>query len=190
MDDEAEIIEQARTGSSEAITQLVMLHQGRVRAYIGRYVRNHTVVDDIAQDVFLVAINNLNSYLGEASFGKWLLGIARNRALAHLRDDTRRRKRESGRLEAVTAPWLEKELAGQADCSRAEAEISALQDCVKNLPEHSAELVSEHYFKGRSAAELAKVLGKNEGTLRMTLLRIRQALRDCIQNRLATSGGI
>jgi RNA polymerase sigma-70 factor (ECF subfamily) len=190
LDDEAELIEQARTGSGEAITQLVMMHQGRVRAYIGRYVRNHTVVDDIAQDVFLVAINNLNSYLGEASFDKWLLGIARNRALAHLRDDSRRRKRESGRLEAVTAPWLEKELAGQSDCSRAEREISALQDCVKNLPENSAQLISEHYFKGRSSVELAKILGKNEGTLRMTLLRIRQALRDCIQNRLATSGGI
>ena len=30
----------------------MLLHQGRVRAYIGRYVRNPDIVDDLAQEVF------------------------------------------------------------------------------------------------------------------------------------------
>jgi RNA polymerase sigma-70 factor (ECF subfamily) len=188
LDNEAEIIEQARLGSAEAITALVTLHQGRVRAYIARYVHNQNVVDDIAQDVFLAAIRSLNSYSRQSTLGNWLLGIARNRALAHLRDESRRRKHESGRWGAIKLEQND-DAPALMECSRADLELSALQDCVKSLPEHSADLVYEHYFKGRSSTELAKTMGKNESSVRMTLLRIRQALRDCIQQRVSISGG-
>ena len=47
-----------------------------------------------------------------------------------------------------------------------------------------ARLIREHYFKGRPIAALAAEERKNEGTLRMTLLRLREALRDCVRRRV------
>ncbi|HYF48278.1 MAG TPA: sigma-70 family RNA polymerase sigma factor [Planctomycetota bacterium] len=190
MDDEAKLIEQARTRSIEAFSKLVLLHQGRIRAYLGRYVRSQDAVDDLAQEVFLAAYRSLDTYGGDSPFGLWLLGIARNRALAFLRDDLRRRSRESGRFESVLADMRSKQLDAEAEVVHSANEISALEHCVKNLPANSAQLISEYYFNARSSSELAKMLGRKESAVRMTLLRIRHALRACIQERLALLKGM
>jgi len=180
--DEAQLIEQSTSGSVDAFSELVGLHQARVRAYIARYVRNPDLIDDIAQDVFIAAFRTLKTYAGDAPLSLWLIGIARNRALTHLRDEGRRRTRESGRLDAVVAEWDAAQL--QNEPAARSNELAAMELCIQNLPENSARLVREHYFKSRSSAEIAAEQGKKEGAVRMTLLRIRQGLRDCIETRL------
>src|SRR5262245_7201978 len=102
--DEAGWIAEARKGSREAFTELVRLHQGRIRAYLGRQLRQQETADDVAQEVFLAAYRSLSSYRGEVPFALWLLGIARNSALMQLRGELRRRAREAGLREAL-AEW-------------------------------------------------------------------------------------
>ena len=189
MEDEAALIARVRAGSVEAFSEIVVLHQGRVRGFVGRFVRNPNTIDDIAQDVFLAAYRSLDSYHGDSSLSTWLLGIARNRALAFLRDENRRRSRESGRLNAVIVAQKHEEAAAKpVDLSESEREIMALEECVKTLPEQSASLVEQHYLKARSSSEIAREIGRSESAVRMTLLRIRHVLRDCIQKRLASEG--
>jgi DNA-directed RNA polymerase specialized sigma24 family protein len=45
-------------------------------------------------------------------------------------------------------------------------------------------MIVDRYFKARSISDMARALGKREGTVRMTLLRLRQALRACVEKRL------
>ena len=49
-------------------------------------------------------------------------------------------------------------------------------------------LVREHYFDTKAAAVIAKEQGKKESAVRMTLLRIREALRRCVQRELEAQG--
>jgi len=188
MPDEAKLIEQATGGSVESFSELVALHQGRVRAYIGRFVRNPDIVDDLAQEVFIAAYKTLNTYNGDAPLGIWLIGIARNRALTYIRDESRRRARESGKFETAMAEWRVEDVERHSDAETCDQELSAMESCIKNLPENSARLIREHYFNSRSSVELASSLGKKESSIRMTLLRIRQSLRDCIETRLSCKG--
>jgi RNA polymerase sigma-70 factor, ECF subfamily len=189
LEDEAELIARVRAGSVEAFSEIVVLHQGRVRGFVGRFVRNPATIDDLAQDVFLAAYRSLDSYHGASSLSTWLLGIARNRALAFLRDEQRRRSRESGRLNAViVAQKHEDAVAHPVDIAESEREIMALQECVKTLPQQSAALVEQHYLQARPSSEIARETGRSESAVRMTLLRIRHVLRDCIQKRLAGDG--
>src|SRR5262245_41329768 len=90
-DGELGLIERSKAGDRQAFAQLVAMHQGRVRAYIGTYLRHTEVVDDIAQDVFLTGFRSLSAYDGQ-SMALWLLGIARHRLLRHLRRDSRKRR--------------------------------------------------------------------------------------------------
>jgi RNA polymerase sigma-70 factor (ECF subfamily) len=66
--------------------------------------------------------------------------------------------------------------------------MAALEDCIQNLPEHSAGLVADVYFKGRSTGEIAQQTERKVGAVSMVLLRIRQALRRCIESRLTATG--
>lgn len=185
---EPDLIERARAGATEAFSQLVRTHQAAVRAYIARYVNGRHAIDDLAQEVFVEAHRGLGGYRGEAPFRIWLLAIGRRLVADHLRDEMRRRAREAGDLDAALLPWQASLAEGDGGhLGERDAELAALAKCLESLPAESAALVTSHYFQAETAVELARRLGKKESAVRMALLRIRQALRACVERRL-TSG--
>ena len=95
---EVVLLHQAVSGSREAFGQLVRMHQAAVRWFLVREDRDPAAADDLAQEVFLAAYQNLAACRGKAGLRGWLLGIARNMAVQHVRGETRRRARERGPL--------------------------------------------------------------------------------------------
>jgi RNA polymerase sigma-70 factor (ECF subfamily) len=179
--EEARFLESARAGSAESFSALVRLHHAPVRAYVGRFLSGREVVDDVAQETFLRAWLTLSGYRGESSFRMWLLGIARHRALMALRDEQRRRPQ--GFLAELMARRLEADPA-----ETHERRLAALRNCLQALPAAGAGLVEAFYFQGRPAAEIAREGGKKEGAVWMALLRVRQALRECMELKLGARG--
>lgn len=185
---DAEWVEQARSGSRAAFSQLLRLHQAHVRAFLGRFVRGSDVVEDLAQETFLRAYRGLSTYRGDSPFRIWLLGIARNQALMHLRDEQRRRTCAPERLEGVLAGIVsERVTAAGSDPTEHERRLAAMKGCLKKLPESSAELVKSHYYDRRSAQEIAQQTGRTEGAIWIALLRVRKALRECIEFKVTSA---
>jgi RNA polymerase sigma-70 factor (ECF subfamily) len=186
-DEPAELLERSLDGSAAAFSGIVRHYQSRVRAYLSRFVRDQDVVEDLAQDTFVRAYRGLANFRKESSFGVWLLGIARNLALMHLREESRRRVKESELLREALSRWLA-EQAEREDLGESDAALAALERCLEALPEHSADLVENYYYRGRSASDLARDAGKKESAVWMTLMRVRELLKRCIQGRLAGAG--
>jgi RNA polymerase sigma-70 factor (ECF subfamily) len=180
------LVQEARRGSEGAFDRLVRLHQARVRMFLSRFLQNDTVVDDLAQETFLHAYRGLPSYRGEARFSTWLLGIARNEILMHLREEARRRTALAGTLESSLAGWLAGRLESSPEPEPAdERRLAALRACLGVLPERSAEILDKFYFQGRPGVEIAGEVQKRQGAFWVMLVRIRQTLRQCIERRLA-----
>jgi RNA polymerase sigma-70 factor, ECF subfamily len=181
--DEPLFVERAKAGDREAFSQIVRLHQAVVRAYVSSHIRGAEAADDLAQEVFLRAFRRLEAFQvpDNGSMRPWLLGIARNLLLEHLR--------APGKLEARTAADMERvlevrEIPPPRDPLDAERRIDALQRCVEKLAPAASRLVHRHYFERRTLASLAAEEQKQESALRMRLLRIREALRACIEHTL------
>ena len=180
------MIDHAREGSDEAFAELVELYQGRVRSYLGRFIRDPNVVDDLAQNTFLSSYRKLGSWRGDASLGTWLLAIAKNEALMYLRDERLRKKREAGSIEAALSHLAgDRAAAEEGALETREIELAALEKCLAGLSEPSARLIREFYFEGRTAREISEESGLKEVSVWVTIMRIRRALRDCIQARLS-----
>jgi RNA polymerase sigma-70 factor, ECF subfamily len=177
------LMDHARDGSDEAFGELVQLYQPRIRSYLGRFIRDSNVVDDLTQNTFLSSYRKLGSWRGDASLGTWLLAIARNEALLYLRDEKVRREREASALDAALSR-LDHDRGDDAADSH-ETELAALETCLAGLPDRSARLIREFYFEGRTAREISEESGRKEVSVWVTIMRIRRALRDCIQARLA-----
>lgn len=189
-EDEAELVRRAQRGDGAAFARLVRLHQGTVRVYLGAHVHRRDVIEDLAQDVFLTAFRRLGTYRGEVPLARWLLGVARNRALEFLRAELRRQARKERSLPELLAEWRIALVDAEEGGSEARLqEIAALRTCLENLPAPSAALVTQHYVESRSLVEIAEAQGRNESTVRVALLRIRHALRDCVRRRLAEAIG-
>jgi len=177
----------AATGVPEDFGRILRLHQGRVRAYLRRYVLEPDLADDLAQETFLAAYRSLPQRNPAAPLDLWLLGIARHRALRHLRDEARRRTHECRGLRASLAAWTADRVESDAErLGEREKEVSALRQCLARLPRNSAGIISAYYFQRLTSAEIARKWGKKESAVRMTLLRLREALRSCVESRTMT----
>jgi RNA polymerase sigma-70 factor, ECF subfamily len=188
--DEPLHVERAKAGDREAFSQLVRLHQAVVRAYVSSHIRGAEVADDLAQEVFLRAFRRLDSFqLPETgSMRPWLLGIARNLLLEHLRSPVRLESRRPADLETALDT---RQLEGGTprDPMEVERRIHALQGCIDKLGPPAFALIWRHYFERRTLASLAADEKKREGALRMRLLRIRDVLRVCIERTIGEGAG-
>jgi RNA polymerase sigma-70 factor (ECF subfamily) len=185
--DESVHVERAKAGDREAFSRLVRMHQAVVRAYVSMNIRAPEAADDLAQEVFLRAYRRLDAFqLPESgTMRPWLLGIARNLLLEHLRAPAKLEARTAAELEVV----LETHRLEHGDPMEVERRIEALQSCVEKLAPSASTLVWRHYFERRTLASLASEEQKQESALRMRLLRIREALRACIEQTMGEGAG-
>ena len=183
-------IERAQAGDRESFSQLVRLHQAVVRAYVSAHIRAAEAADDLAQEVFLRAFRRLAAFQvpESGSMRPWLLGIARNLLLEHLRAPVRLQARATAELSAVLDGQQLDDGQTPRDPLAIERRIEVLEGCVEKLAPAASALVWRHYFERRTLASIAAEEQKSESTLRMRLLRIREALRACIER--ASSEGV
>jgi RNA polymerase sigma-70 factor (ECF subfamily) len=69
----------------QAASRLLGRYQQRVYIWCLRFVRDHELALDMAQEVLVSAYRNLGSFAGRSRFGSWIFAIARNRCLSELR---------------------------------------------------------------------------------------------------------
>jgi len=175
-------LQHAQAGDPDAYGVVVAAFQARLRAFIAGYVPQSSWIDEIAQQAFISAYQSLRSFRVGTDFYAWLRQIAYNHLRAELEKTNRRRRLETGYLQEVTASELSRQL------ERAERDddvLDALRDCVDRLPETSRHIVRRHYRDVAPLAEIAGALGRPTGSLKVTLFKIRERLRECIQRKRA-----
>lgn len=177
--DEREVIRETLGGSTIAFGKIVRRHQGHVRMVISKWIPCPATADDLAQDVFVAAYENLNQFDGQGSLKSWLIGIAKNKVKQHLRSEVRRRKRELDPIKRRIYEWKADELENaQLDHSN---DLDLLARCIEYLAPNSKQLIEEHYFRGKTLESIASKTKRTAGSLRMMLFRIRKALAKCIR---------
>jgi RNA polymerase sigma-70 factor (ECF subfamily) len=155
-------------------------HQAGLRAFIRALGADEGWVDDLAQEVFIVAHRRLNQFEPGTDFGKWLRGIAR-----YLVANERRKETRHSRLFpfAVVDALLAHESESAVETSVADL-LPAMRDCVEQLSPRSRELLQRRYVDNENAAMLARGLRMSGNAVRQQLLRIRLAVKECVQRKV------
>ena len=84
-DADAELVAQAQGGSLEAFEELVRRHTQLVYRTLMAMLGNPADAQDAMQDTLLSAFKHISGFQGRSKFSTWLVSIARNTALQHLR---------------------------------------------------------------------------------------------------------
>jgi len=132
----------------------------RIRAQARHHVEKH-----YSQDAFVDAYRQLPTLKRPESFCAWLFGIARHKALNHLR--TANREVPSATVEAPEP----------ADPPE---DRLALREKLDRLPERDREILAARYLQDLSYAEIAETLGLTVNAVRVRCCRARQALREAL----------
>jgi RNA polymerase sigma-70 factor (ECF subfamily) len=155
-------------------------HQAALRAFIRALGADEAWVDDLAQEVFIVAHRRLNQFEPGTDFGKWLRSIAR-----YLVANERRKEARHSRLLslAVVDALLAHEPESAVEISITDL-LPAMRDCVEQLPTRSRDLLQRRYVDNENAATLARGLRRNADAVRQQLLRIRLAVKECVERKV------
>lgn len=159
-------------------------HQSGLRAFIRALGADDAWVDDLAQEAFIVAYRRLDQFEPGTDFGKWLRGIARFLVANERRKDIRRSR---------LLPLAMVDVLSRSESEdRAEPDFTlllpAMRECVDQLPAHSRDLLHRRYAANDNATTLARRLGIKADTIRQQLLRIRVAVKECIEKRIEAAG--
>jgi RNA polymerase sigma-70 factor (ECF subfamily) len=162
-----------------AFEQLYDRHSRRVYTLVLRILQQAATAEEVVQDVFLQLWRNAAAYeAGRGPFVPWLLTLARNRALDHLRLKSERQRRREDQTDemppVVSAPEYEKELDERRRVERVRALMGGL------LPQQKR-AIELAYFEGLSHSEIAVKLKEPLGTvkswIRNGLLRLKEGLQ-------------
>jgi RNA polymerase sigma-70 factor, ECF subfamily len=169
-------------GPVEMFAELVREHQAGLRAYVRSLGVDDIWVDDLAQEVFLVAYRRQADFKADADYGKWLRGIAR-----HLVANERRKVARRSRLmhEGITDLLLTLSPAEDPDYDSSFARLGpAMQECVEQLPPHCREMLDRRYARSENAGSMARQLRMTAEAVRQNLRRIRLAVKACVERKL------
>ncbi|EMI26111.1 RNA polymerase sigma-E factor [Rhodopirellula europaea SH398] len=65
---------------------------------------------------------------------------------------------------------------------------SALSECLNSLPENRRQMIQNRYFESQTIDQIANTMSQGSSNVRVTLMRVRRQLAECIERRLATGG--
>jgi RNA polymerase sigma factor (sigma-70 family) len=174
----------AAAGNAKAYANLVDASRNVVCSIALATVRDVSVSEEIAQEVYLAAWRGLGTLRNPASFIPWIRQLTRNLSVEHLRRHRRREMRHLPRGEAdeVLASVVDPAASAASHLVSSEDQ-RAVADAVDELPNDSREVVILFYREGRSAAQVAALLGLKESAVKKRLSRAQISLKETFVGR-------
>jgi RNA polymerase sigma-70 factor (ECF subfamily) len=162
----------------------------RVFRTAGRFFRRREQVEEAAQEVFLKAFTELDSYEGRGSFEGWLTRIATNTCLNLVRSAKRRPELSASELSEDEGAWLENRMAGAAvERQRSEERGLVAADLAERVlgTMSSDDRLVLMLMDGEEASvkEVAEATGWSESNVKVKAMRARRRMREAVEKLLS-----
>ena len=177
-DSESALLERAREYDATAVAELYDRYSLRIYNYVYHRVGNRSLAEDLTSTVFVRMLEAIRTSKGwHSSFSGWLYRIAHNAVVDHFRSGKQDRDVP---LEDVTLSSSE-HLAEAAERSITRERV---RSAVSELTEAQGVVISLKFLEGMTNAEVAELMGKNEGAIKSLQFRGLAALRRAMDEEL------
>lgn len=173
---EAHAVERVRQGDAAAYGYLVDKYLPRVLSIARGVVRNAHDAEDLAQEAFVKAYQNIGRFRSGDAFGPWIYRIVTNAALdvvkhrTKFRHETVNESAPAARRDDAEVPAMSGEIARRIDAA------------IEELPEMQRVVARLHLVEELEHEEIAIITGLSEGTVRSHLSHARKKLKEKLQD--------
>ena len=169
--DEVALIRRAKSGDPDAFASIYELYYGKIYSYIYYRVHDQPLAEDLAADVFVRLVKNIGGFEDRGRpLLAWLYTVAGNL----VRDYVRRAKR------IEFSPIEDREFASNEDPTvRFDLQLDSerLQGALKQLTDDQVTVIILKFVQGMTNAEVAKAIGKKEGSVKSLQHRALRSLK-------------
>lgn len=169
---EKELLQRISEGETHLFTRIADHYSRAIFTLVVRIVGSAEEAEEITQDIFLKAYDNLERFSHRSSFSTWLYRIAYNTALSH----TRRQRVKHYQVDEQRLASVEEEQIEQMELSHEQHQIERLIKAIERLNADEKALVTLFYYEERPIAECAAITGQSLNNTKVRLHRIRKKL--------------
>lgn len=169
-----QIIEQCKVGNQQAYSQIYESCARGVFSSIVRIVKNKEEAEDLLQETFISAFQNISKFRLESSLFGWIKKIGINKSL----NSIKKRKLDWSEREIENISIVEEDKQWE----NIELEVSKVIDKMSLLPEGYRVVISLFLFEGYSHKEISEQLQISESTSKSQYVRGKKKLRELLLN--------
>lgn len=169
----ADIVDRCKSGDQKAFYEIYKLYSKAMLNICYRIVGVQEVAEDVLQEAFVSAFQNIHSYQGKASFGAWLKKVVVNKAISHLR------KQQLDMVELDQRFDLKVEDEGE-DIDLI-MKVDAIREAIQKLPNGFRVVFSLYLLEGYDHKEIASILEISESTSKSQYNRAKKKLKEILR---------
>jgi RNA polymerase sigma-70 factor, ECF subfamily len=178
-----------REGDESAFAEIVRRYSPRVFKFASRFFRQRNQVEDAAQEVFLKAFTEMDSFEGRGSMEGWLTRITTNTCLNLLRSSKRRPELTASELNEDQSNWLEHnmaDLAGEQHRATERGIVAAdlAGRVLETLPADDRLVLTMMDGNEASVKEMMELTGWSESKVKVKAFRARRRMREAVEKLL------
>lgn len=169
------IVAKVQSGEKEAFAEIVERYEKPLFYFALRLCRKSDLAEDIVQDSFLRAYQNIWSFNTDRKFSSWMFRIVHNRTM-----DVLRKERKISEVDLEELPEIEdskkpaEEIAKELDLKLINSELTKAIDGIK---QKNKEVIILKYFYEKDYEEISDILKIPKSTVGTYLLRGKEELR-------------
>ena len=166
------LIQQILAGDEKALEQLIQKEYAKIFAHVLFRVKNLEDAQEITQDTFIKAYQNLHTLKQAENFEPWIRQIATHQCLNWIRQK---------RPETTNMPPEVKDPRPPTDETLVQNEtLKEIINAIENLPELERQLLTAHYLEKTSYADLQKIHGLSYKAITMRVLRAKRQIANTL----------
>jgi len=177
---DSELIARAQRGDVDAFCVLAANHQRSLYLLALKYSANHHDAEDLTQEVMLNAFRSIKQFKGMSSFHTWLSKIMVNAFLNRKRknDPLSGSQRQETTEEAFEASWgIRRPIRGAEQSATNSLLAQQVFGLLNAIPPRQRLMFLMKHQEGMTCEEIAEVMGTSVGTVKKTLFRVVDKLR-------------
>ena len=183
---DVELVARAQTGSPEAFDELVRRHTPKLYAIVYHMTANREDTSDLLQDIFAKAYRSLARFRGQSQFYTWIYSIAVNMTLNFLKKRNRRQTMSLDDFDGAIERDPDFISSTSPNTPERDLELKELQrrlnTALMQLSEDHRTVVVLYDIQGLPHAEISRILGISEGTIRSRLFYAHRQLQSHLQD--------
>lgn len=174
---EIELVRKVLDGQKDSYGDIVQIYNNKLSRYINRFIATKEDVEDILQNVFIKAYQNLNSFDKDQSFNSWIYRIAHNESVNYLKKHKK-----------IGISFFELDIISPQLFSKEKSDSHTLTQELKkemelNLDKLGAkykEILILNYFEDLSYEEISEILKIPISTVGTRIRRAKEKLKEII----------
>lgn len=180
-----DLIDRAIHRDPDAVRSIIKRYNQRLYRMARSVLGNNCDAEDVVQEAYLRAFNNLSSFRGESSLSTWLSRITLNEALCRVRERKRQKRTApilGDRTQALIIPFPNSADLDDPERTVAQRELLHLVErATDELPPAFRVVFMARVIEGLTLDETAELLGLEAGTVKSRLHRARKLVKERLE---------